>query len=173
MQTGKGSNRKKRARRRRGAYSTRRVVGWLIGCFPAGLYMMWSSKCRWHYTIKILTTVVIAALIVMIVLPQTEPPQRYVGGVQIISADDDSLGPDPDDDFERIDFYSYNVISDSVIAEPEPTPVPIYVYCNDGGKYYHNKECSYVKPTSARCTLLQALNAGYKQCKDCGAPAEY
>lgn len=118
-------------------------------------------------------SILIAALLVVILLPQTQPPERYVGGVQLVSADDVFIGPPVADNFQRIDLYSYNVTVDSVLAEPEPTPEPIYVYCNDGGKYYHSKECVYVKKTSARVPLLQALNAGYQQCPDCNAPEAY
>ena len=162
------------AKRRTGPYSTRRIIGWLIGCFPAGLYMMWSPKCRWNFFVKTLVSAIIAACVVFIIIPQTEPPQRYVGGVELktLSAEADQ-GPLPTADFERIDLYNYNIISDSVLASPEPTEVPVYVYCNNGGKYYHSAECTYVKKTSTHCTLLQALNAGYKQCPDCNAPKGY
>jgi hypothetical protein len=48
------------------------------------------------------------------------------------------------------------------------------VYCNDGGRYYHAKNCRYVRKrkTTARVPLTQALNAGYTRCSECNAPKE-
>ena len=54
--------------------------------------------------------------------------------------------------------------------QPTPTPQPIVVYCNQGGKYYHVKECKWVRPTTPSVTLAQAIRAGYKPCPDCDAP---
>lgn len=163
--------RSKRTNRR--AYSGRKVALWLVLCFPAGLFYLWSDRCEWPKVCKGLISLLIAALLVVILLPQTQPPERYVGGVKLLTAEDLYIGPQPTENFERIDLYSYNVTNQSVLAEPEPTPEPVYVYCNTGGAYYHTRDCVYWKETSSRVPLLQALNAGYKQCKDCDAPEEY
>jgi len=156
-------------------YSGRRVALWLLLCFPAGLFFMWSDRCRWNRFVKTAVSVVIAAVLVVIVLPQTQPPERMRGGVELVDADESLVGPQPTDGFDRIDLYSYNVTSESVLAEPEPTPEPIYVWCNDGGKYYHSEDCEYVqgRRTTVRVPLLQALNAGYQQCPQCNAPEAY
>ncbi len=152
--------------------SNKNTVLWLLLCFPAGLYRMWRFS-GWNRFLKMLVSLAVLAVCAVIIAPATQPPERYVGGVQRFTDEDLLIGPKPTEGFERIDLYSYNVTSDSVIAEPEPTPVPVYVYCNDGGKFYHSQECSYVKPTSVRVPLLQALDAGYSQCSDCSAPEEY
>lgn len=162
-----------RRRTNRRAYSGKKVALWLIFCFPAGLFYLWSDRCEWNRVVKTLISLVVAAALVAVLLPQTLPPERYTGGVQLLTAEDLLVGPQPTEGFERIDLYSYNVTAESVIAEPEPTPEPVYVYCNDGGKYYHSAECVYVKATSVRCPLLQALDAGYAQCQECNAPEEY
>jgi len=167
-------SRRPRARRaNRRAYSSRKVALWLILCFPAGLFYLWSNRCEWPAVCKALISLLIAALLIVIFLPQTMPPERYVGGVMLYTAEDMLVGPQPTEDFERIDLYAYNMTNTSVLAEPEPTPEPIYVYCNTGGNYYHTRECAYWKESSSRVPLLQALNAGYRQCKDCDAPEEY
>lgn len=174
MNRKKTNERGARSRRtNRRAYSGKKVALWLVLCFPAGLFYLWSDRCEWPRVCKAMISLLIAALLVVILLPQTQPPERYIGGVRLLTAEDMLIGPQPTEDFERIDLYSYNVTTESVLAEPEPTPEPIYVYCNDGGEYYHTKECVYYKATSVRVPLLQALNAGYSQCKECDAPEEY
>jgi len=166
----KGAKRRRSGRR---AYSGKKVALWLVLCFPAGLFYLWSERCEWPRICKALISLLITALLVVILMPQTQPPERYIGGVRLLTAEDMLIGPQPTEGFERIDLYAYNMTTESVLAEPEPTPVPIYVYCNNGGDYYHTKECTYYKPTSVRVPLLQALDAGYQQCKECDAPEAY
>lgn len=166
-------NEKPARRTNRRAYSNKSVILWLVCCFPAGMYFLWSPRCEWNRIVKMLISFVVIGALVAVMLPATLPPERYTGGVQLLTAEDLLVGPQPTEGFERIDLYSYNVTTESVIAEPEPTPEPVYVYCNDGGKYYHSAECSYVKATSVHCPLLQALDAGYQQCKECNAPEAY
>ncbi len=59
----------------------------------------------------------------------------------------------------------------TLFVQPTPTPVPVYVYCNDGGEFYHRKGCRYVKNTTPKVTLGQAVSAGFKRCKTCNPPA--
>lgn len=163
--------RKKRRVMRR---ANRAVLRWLIFCFPAGLLMMWSNRCTWPRVMKSAISLGMAAALLALVLPQTRPPERADGGVQIVSlqAAVDLQGPEPefDEDFEV--YVPEYVPSAELIVEPTPTPEPIYVYCNDGGRYYHVKRCHYVKQTTPKVTLSQALNAGFKQCRECDAPSE-
>ena len=169
----RGARRPQRVSRRE--YPGRRVALWLLLCFPAGLFFMWSDRCRWNRFAKTAISVLIAAVLVVIVLPQTQPPERVRGGVELVDLDESVVGPQPPEGFDRIDLYSYNVTAESVLAEPEPTPEPVYVWCNDGGKYYHSEDCEYVqgRRTTVRVPLLQALNAGYQQCPQCNAPEAY
>ncbi|MBR2529877.1 MAG: hypothetical protein IKE35_02500 [Lachnospiraceae bacterium] len=152
------------------------VVRRLLLCFPAGILNMWSRLCRWHIALKILITVFIAAFVVAVCLPQTMPPERAEGGVTLIRSDesDEVQGPvrQPDEYGEYEVYVPVYVPQSTLVAEPTPTPVPIYVWANDGGKYYHNRNCRYVKKTTPRVTLAQAVRAGFLRCKVCNPPSE-
>ena len=58
----------------------------------------------------------------------------------------------------------------TTVATPAPTPAPYYIYCNDGGQYYHMRSCSFVKATTPKATIIQAVKQGYKRCKQCKPP---
>lgn len=155
---------------------TKAVVRWLIFCFPAGLLMMWSDKCRWPRVAKSLVSLGFACAVIAVLLPATLPPERAKGGVQLVSAEGavELQGPvQASEDAGKYEVYVDPAIKrPTTVIEPTPTPTPIYVYCNTGGKYYHSKNCRYFKTGSARVTLSQALDAGFGQCKTCDAPAE-
>ena len=139
--------------------------------------MMWSDRCRWSRATKSAVSCFFAFAVIAVVLPYTLPPERAAGGVQLVSADSTAvelLGPERDEeDKDGYEVYIHSAVKPpSIIVEPTPTPTPVFVYCNDGGKYYHGAKCRYTKRSSARVTLGTALNAGFNQCKDCDAPAE-
>lgn len=156
--------------------ANRTVLRWLIFCFPAGLLMMWSDRCTWPRATKSLVSLAIAAVLTVVLLPQTSPPERVAGGVQIVSLQAALQAQGPKQQLaEGQDYEAYVPIyvpEKAVLVEPTPTPVPIYVYCNDGGRYYHSKECRYTKRTTPKVTLSQAVNAGFKKCESCNAPSE-
>ena len=147
----------------------------LILVFPLGLIRMWKVRCRWPFWVKTLVTLLFAALAVLIVLPLTTPPSYKTGGVDLVYAqpEEEAEGPEQSEDADGFRPYVPIYVPDeSLIVSPTPTPLPIYVYCNDGGKSYHTANCRYVKKTTPRVTLSQAVNAGYTQCGLCDCPNE-
>lgn len=101
-------------------------------------------------------------------------PERAKGGVELVSAVPvaEIQGPiQKESDEGAYELYIAPYVQPaSLVVQPTPTPVPVYVYCNDGGKNYHTKDCRYVKKTSARVTLEQAVAAGFTRCAKCDAP---
>lgn len=148
------------------------MVRWLVLCFPIGLIMMWSDHCHWRRVTK--SAVSLAVVAVLLVLFGMRPPETKSGGVQIVSAEGaaDFMGPTLSPDAQQYVAYVPKYIpKNSTIVEPTPSPVPYYVYCNDGGEYYHNKECQYVRPNTPKVTIIQATDHGFKRCKTCNAPS--
>ena len=166
----------KRTRSRKNRYS-KAVIRWLVFCFPAGLLMMWSDRCRWNRVVKSSVSLGIALVLIVLISPLTRPPVRATGGIETVSREPvaELVGPEYKrggaDDLE--DFAFTFIQPESIVVEPTPTPIPTYVYCNTGGKNYHGQKCKFVKPTSARVTLNQAMAQGFTQCKKCDAPGEY
>ena len=145
------------------------VILRLVFCPPLGLYLMW-TRTKWSRLVKVGASALIALALVLILTPMTDPPARQTGGVRVVgdSLQVDVLGPEAPADRAAIDVYTPR--RTAIIVDPTPTPQPIVVYCNQGGKYYHVKECKYVRDTTPSVTLAQALRAGYKPCPDCDAP---
>lgn len=145
----------------------------LIICFPLGLYTMW-TRTRWPRSVKTMVSAVVALVLVAILVPMTNPPEREVGGVRLVGSvpEVEVFGPEAPADREVVEIYAPR--RTALIVEPTATPVPIIVYCNNGGKHYHSEECSYVKETTPTVTLTRAVEAGYTQCPYCNAPeAQY
>lgn len=164
--------RKKRTRR-----TDRLVVLSLIFLFPFGLFLMWSERCKWPRALKTGVSVSIAAVLILILSPLTQPPSAPKNGVRIVSNaaanEQEKYGPDPDPEFEEFEVYvPYDNIDYNIVVAPTEAPEVTYVYCNDAGSYYHTAECRYKKRTTPKVTLTQALNAGYKRCIECDAPEE-
>jgi hypothetical protein len=135
--------------------------------------MMWSDRCSWPRAVKSAISVGFAALLLMVILPQTEPPEREKGGVQIVglSAALEVQGPQIDENAPQYDVYVPRYQPETTLfVEPTPTPVPVYVYCNNGGEFYHTKKCRYTRDTTPKVTLDQAVSAGFKRCKQCDPP---
>lgn len=145
----------------------------MIFFFPFGFLMMWSSRCRFPRLIKSVVSLAVVGIVVMVAMPQMQPPGRTQSGVEVVSRQpaSDFYGPLPPDNFETFEAYSAYE-PPPLVVEPTPTPVPVYVYCNDGGKYYHTEKCRYTKSTTPKVKLSQALNAGYQQCGKCSPPVE-
>jgi len=119
----------------------------------------------------------IAAILVVMLAPFTQPPAAPKSGVRIVSTvsamENERIGPEPGADFQNLDIYiPYEAMDYNIIAAPTEAPEVIFVYCNDMGKYYHSENCRYTKRTTPKVPLIQAVNAGFKRCPDCDAPAE-
>ena len=157
----------------RGSRANSAVARWLIFCFPAGLLMMWSDRCKWPRYVKSLISLGFAALILAVLLPQTKPPERAQGGVEIVGLSPamELQGPQLEDGKPQYDVYVPVYQPEATLfVEPTPTPVPVYVYCNDGGQYYHTKDCRFKHATTPKVTLTQAVSAGFKACPKCNPP---
>lgn len=171
-----GKVRKSEKRMRQNRFD-RRLIFWLIFCFPAGLIKMWSNRCRWRRSTKMAVSMLVAAALILVILPQTQPPERPNGGVEMVMAKPNAqvYGPELTEDMPDISVYNpHGSESKSIyVVKPTPTPVPVTVYVNDGGKYYHTGECRYVKKSTPKVTLDAALDAGYKPCAECRPPEDY
>ncbi len=82
-------------------------------------------------------------------------------------------GPRPDENAPQYDAYvPVYQPQNTLFVEPTPTPVPIYVYCNDGGQYYHTAKCA-TRRITPKVMLSQAVSAGLSaaaaQAAGCGA----
>ena len=168
--------RKKRkpSRKKRGRRTDNIVLLSLIFAFPVGLFLMWTDRCRWPRATKIGVSTFITAALFVFLSPITRPPEGPRSGVRIVSnvgAMDEFIGPMPGADFDRFDVYiPYDSVDYHIVVTPTPVPDPIYVYCNDRGEFYHTEKCYYTRRTTPKVTLTQALNAGFKRCRDCAAP---
>ena len=93
-----------------------------------------------------------------------------IGGVVLVgsSVEAEVYGPEAPADREVIEVYT--PVRTPIVLQATQEPEPVYVYCNDGGKYYHSEECRYVKENTPKVTLSRALDAGYSRCPDCSAP---
>ena len=134
---------------------------------------MWSDRCKWPRYAKMVISLGFAAVLMMVLLPQTRPPERVKGGVEIVGLSPalELQGPQLDEGAPQYDVYVPVYQPEATLfVQPTPTPVPVYVYCNDGGQYYHTKKCRYTKGTTPKATLEQAVAAGFKRCKECKPP---
>lgn len=146
-------------------------VGSVFGAilnFPETLVNMWKSK-RFGLVTKTAITGAVLLLLVLIISPFTNPPQRITGGIVPLATQSDVEIEGPDVPIAGEDeLEQYTPRRTPMVVETTATPEPIIVYCNIGGKYYHSAECLYAKQETA--TLQQALAAGYIKCPDCNAP---
>lgn len=146
------------------------VILRLVFCFPLGLYIMW-TRTRWPRVVKVAVSGLIAFALVVIMTPFTNPPERQSGGIVLVGAEPqvEVLGPEAPADRQVVEIYAPR--RTAIIVEATATPEPIYVYCNNGGRYYHAQDCRYVVETTPKVSLSQAVKAGYVQCPDCDAPS--
>ncbi len=161
-------------------YSSARKVSWrtvagllpLIICFPLGLYVLW-TKARCPRALKTAISAAAALVLIAILLPMTNPPERETGGIHLVDEKPqvEVYGPEAPADREVIEIYAPR--RTALLVQPTATPAPVIVYCNNGGKYYHSEECKYVKETTPDVKLTRAIEAGYTQCPECNAPSPY
>lgn len=144
----------------------------LILCFPAGLYAMWVNP-RLPRAAKSAVTLAVCAVLLAILLPVTNPPERETGGIYLVGKNPSAevQGPEAPADRQIIEIYAPRYTA--IILEPTPTPVPVVVYCNNGGAKYHSADCRYVNENTPDVSLNAAILAGYTQCTECNAPSPY
>jgi cell division protein FtsW (lipid II flippase) len=139
----------------------------LILNFSLGLFIMWSKRCKWHWTVKAAVTFIFAILLICIALPQFQPPDRPEGGIKLVNAKQqaDVFGPEAIGNVLGRDVYS--VSADSTVIAEGSAADRIMVFCNPDGKYYHAKTCKYVRASTGLMTLRVAMDTGYAKCADC------
>ncbi len=144
----------------------------LIICFPAGLFAMWKNP-RCPMFAKSVVTLAVAALLITVLIPMTNPPERQVGGIYLVDETPcvEVQGPEAPADRQVIEIYAPRYTS--IILEATPTPPPVIVYCNNSGQYYHSETCKYVNKNTPDVTLTRAIEAGFTQCPECDAPSPY
>ena len=144
----------------------------LIICFPLGLYVLW-TKARCPRMLKTALSAAVALVLIAILMPATNPPERETGGIYLVDEKPqvEVYGPEAPADREIIEIYAPR--RTALVLEPTPTPAPIIVYCNNGGKHYHSEDCKYVKETTPDVKLSRAIEAGYTKCPECNAPDPY
>ena len=160
----------------RSEHSAAILVLMLIFVCPLGLYLMWSSECKWKMWLKGAVSASVAVILVVIVLliPPL-PDSELEGSVEIIAKDGASgrFAPfKPEGVPDTAQLLKFPGDDSSLISTPTATPEPIWVYSNDNGLYYHTKECRFVYETTPRVTLRQALEGGRKACSECNPPDE-
>ena len=144
----------------------------LIICFPLGLYVLW-TRTRWSRMLKTTVSAAVAVLLIAILLPMTNPPERETGGIHLVDEEPkvEVYGPEAPADREIIEIYAPR--RTALVVQPTATPKPPVVYCNNGGKHYHSEECRFVREDTPDVTLTRAVEAGYTKCSECNAPDPY
>ena len=119
---------------------------------------MWSDRCRWSRWVKMLVSAAVALALVAILLPQTTPPETPKSGITIVgmAEDKETYGPEVPENRLQVEVYSPRYTA--LIIKADPTPVPRFVYCNQGGKYYHRSTCRYVKEISGAVTRRMVVS---------------
>ena len=120
---------------------------------------MW-TRTPWKKHTKVAVSLLCCAALLFLVLPQTNPPERPDGGIVLVgsSVEAEVYGPEAPEGRDVVEVYT--PIRTPIVLQSTQAPDPVYVYCNDGGKYYHSEECRYVKENSPKVTLSRALDAG-------------
>ena len=133
---------------------------------------MW-TRARWPRIAKTAVSAAVALVLAAILVPMTDPPEREIGGIQLVDEEPkvEVYGPEAPADREIIEIYAPR--RTALIVEPTATPAPVIVYCNNGGRYYHTADCKYVKEDTPYVTLTRAIEAGYTKCSECDAPEPY
>lgn len=159
-------------KQRRASWRTVAGILPLIICFPLGLYILW-SRTRCPRIVKSALSAAAALLLIAILLPMTNPPERETGGIHLVDEKPavEVYGPEAPADREIIEIYAPR--RTALLVQPTATPAPVIVYCNNGGKHYHSEDCKYVKDTTPDVKLTAAIQAGYTKCPECNAPDPY
>jgi len=119
----------------------------------------------------------IGALVLLIVLPQTAPSDRMIGGVRVVSVQSqvgEVFGPEKPEGLSAQRPLIIRSGSTPYTPSPEPdlppTPEPVLVYINDGGKNYHVKPCRYIYNHTPTHELTARIASMYQPCPLCDPP---
>ena len=134
--------------------------------------MMW-SKTNWPRLLKTAVSAAVAFMLIAVLIPMTNPPERKVGGIMLVDEKPqvEVYGPEAPADREVIEIYAPR--RTALLLQATPTPAPVTVYCNNGGRYYHSEDCRYVNSDTPDVSLSAAVKAGYTKCSECNAPEPY
>ena len=164
------SSRRARKRGRMNPGESRRILLWLLCCFPFGLGLMWQRRCRWPIILKCAVTACIALIVAAIIIPQTAPKQEIEGGVVLVQSEPsvEIYGPELPEAVEESSPGYESILYNSATAVPIPTPAPEpTVYVANNGKYYHTATCKYYQTASRSLTLYEVYFTDYKPCPVC------
>lgn len=153
-------------------------IRWLVFCFPIGLVMLWQKRCHWPRHRKYVVTFCINALVLLILMPQTAPSDRTIGGVRVVSVQSqlgEIIGPEKPEGLTAQRPIIIREGSAPATQEPEEpeadeTPVLDTVYINDGGKNYHVKPCRYIYNHTPTYELTARIASVYQPCPLCEPP---
>ena len=143
-------------------------------CFPVGLYLLWAKKKRYPLALRIGITLLVAAVVILSVSVAMPEDHTDKDDIEFVSVPQDSnvYGPSAPEVKDAVVSYKNAYSADTVLVAPAETPEPVYVWCNDMGKYYHIESCRYVKETTPKVTLQQAMVGGFTACPDCKPPKQ-
>ena len=159
-----------RKKRRADRREDRRVLLWLLGCFPFGLVLMWRRGCRWPLAAKCAVSAVLAWLVLAIVLPQTAPKQKASGGIQLVGVNPEVEVYGPELPVLIVPGYTNDQPQSIIVNEDEEANQVHYVYAAEGAKCYHEYECKFAFASSQRLTVYEAYFLGFKPCPRCNPP---
>ena len=159
--------------RKGAAQRDRKLLLWLLGCFPIGLVKMWRRSCRWPLAAKCAVTLTLALVVALILLPQTGPNRGEAGGIRFVGKERsvEVYGPELPAMLEENAANYEKVLRGSATSVPIVTPAAeTYVYATTQGKFYHTEQCRYYSNSAYKFTLYEAHFSGYLPCAECNPP---
>ena len=153
-----------------GVAENRKLLLWLVCCFPLGLAMMWRRSCRWPIALKCAVTACLIAAVAAVALPQTTPQWQASGGVELVqrAPSVEIYGPELPESIEESSPGYESILYNSATSVPVPTPEPeVTVYVANNGKYYHTATCRFYQTASRSMTLYEVYFTDYKPCPEC------
>lgn len=150
----------------------RDVKKWLLICFPYGLSLMWSRRCRWHVAVKSLITAAFALAVLAIVFIPS-PERQHGTQIQLVGIEPNAqvFGPEMPAGYDVSDYIVAEGGQDLIVPEIVDDTVYVYVSATEGSTYYHDRMCQYAYASSPKVTLYEAYTLGYRTpCGICNPP---
>lgn len=150
----------------------RRVRKWLLLCFPYGLYLMWSRRCRWHSAVKCLITAAFACAVCAILI---FPAPKQPGGTRVTLVgrvpEAEVFGPEQPAGYDVASYLPADEDTDLLAEAVEDNTIYVYASATEGSTYYHTSICEFAYASSRRMTLYEAHMLGYNTpCAKCSPP---